>query len=198
MTRRPDKGAASTRHGRPTDALKPRSRGAKWGANMHRHVTAPGRIWLHEYGCDQALSHAGRWLATIRTPFASRGTGVQIPSAPPEFSQVRGICARQPTAGSEAMSESGSQNGSRSWPRAHGHEYMGSYWRMSIGRRLRLPLTIEPARGVPGRRRFRPGSARPLQGAHGDSESLRSACLCASRLRTGRHTPGAVLAAEST
>src|SRR5215467_3349298 len=42
--------------------------GAKWGANMHRHVTTPGRIRHHGYSRDQVFSHAGPRPATIRTP----------------------------------------------------------------------------------------------------------------------------------
>jgi len=51
---------------------------------MHRQAAPPGRMRRHDCGFDQVLSDAGRWPATIRTPFASRGSGVQIPSAPPD------------------------------------------------------------------------------------------------------------------
>ena len=57
--------------------------GAKLGAIIRRHQATPSPFKRSIYLPDLRSSHSERHRATAGTSFASRGSGVQIPSAPP-------------------------------------------------------------------------------------------------------------------
>ena len=57
--------------------------GAKWGAILFLRQATLSLLKRSIYLCELASSHGQQQPATARPSFASRGSGVQIPSAPP-------------------------------------------------------------------------------------------------------------------
>jgi hypothetical protein len=58
-------------------------RGARWGAINGPHGATRGSVRRAKYALELASSHAEPYWPTLESSFASRGSGVQIPLAPP-------------------------------------------------------------------------------------------------------------------